>query len=171
MSQDKPDASAVPVVEDYSVCEVSTEVEWLLFSLQEAENAEEHRSFCARLIRHARHLDDEELSTLAQAVEVGFQRQGKRGRPENVRRQREIIETLTISAKFGVAKTNSGVDARFRIGAAGLSRAEAVRFIAKRFSMDIEAAGAAYDKAKKEKKKIDEEIYRQRRSSQRAEPG
>jgi hypothetical protein len=71
---------------------------------------------------------------VADMIERGFPQRGK-GRPKAVKRDERLFLLLYYPAKHG--------------GLADLPRAEAVRFIAREFQLEDEAAGKAHDAARK----------------------
>lgn len=114
---------------------ISLGLEWL----NEKQSPERWSDYAWQLILLAKHMDDDELLELANAVKRGPQKR-KRGNPAKIELQENILHALS----YPIGKWPEGAS----FGLKGVRRVQAIAYLAKAYKMSPDAAGKAYDKAK-----------------------
>ena len=139
MTSDQEHEEPPPYDEEYTFQLGRYDIPEGLSMLDQPQLREEWADIAWQLILLAKHMDDDELLELANAVKRGPQKR-KRGNPAKIELQKNILHALSRRRGNGPGASLSGLK--------GVRRVQAIADLAKTWNMSPDAAGKAYDKAK-----------------------
>ena len=140
MASDTEHEEPPPYDEEYTFQLGQYDIPEGLSMLDQPQLREEWADIAWQLILLAKYMDDDELRELADAVKRGPQKLG-RGRRRKSELQENILHALSRRRGNGPGASLSGLK--------GVRRVQAIADLAKTWNMSPDAAGKAYDKAKK----------------------